>query len=164
MRQHTIIAENAWCWDANRKPRPDWDVDVYLEPGDLPSALRFWSVVLAVAVCHRSKDGLPASVEFRPSAGENSLSLLVDGTNYYLAPPPAEVRGWLFRVGRNLAAGSSIRGAWWWLKARLIRRESVGHITLDLQGGSLPRSYAKWTVVYRRDCLTFQSKSWHTAS
>jgi hypothetical protein len=70
--------------------------------GNLDSGRNFWTVVLLLA----TRDNA-TSVQFRPSMGEDCLSLTVARVDYSLFPPDPEVLDWLLRVGCNLSAGSA---------------------------------------------------------
>jgi hypothetical protein len=106
---------------------------------DRSSAERFWAMVLQFAAADRAE-----AVLFRPALGDSCLACVVEGETYPMVPPEDAFRRLYFRVGRDLLAGSRLRGLLWWWRARWLGREPQGEITLKSEGRSI-----RWSGTYR---------------
>jgi hypothetical protein len=105
----------------------DWPI---IDPQfDRISARRFWAVVLLFATA-----GSAQSVQFRPDLGEDCLSCSVEGVEHELVPPPAEMRTWLMKMGRELVAGNAWRARFLSLIGMLTRRPYSGRVVVEFKG------------------------------
>jgi hypothetical protein len=150
MDQPTLTVDDSWVLGANGKPRPEeaWSPSE-LTHGDIDSARKFWTLVLLLAGRDHAM-----SVQFFPRLGEECLSCTVGGVNYTIVPPPQEFGDWLLHVGRNLSAGSTWRGVLWGWKARILRCQSSGVLTLVFRG-----NHIDWTVAFSPAGLVFYRRS-----
>ena len=84
-----------------------WMVDL---TDDRASGRRFWALVLRFATA----DGA-STVRFDPALGDDCLTLTVDGDQFDMVPPPAELRPWLLEMGRELLLGGKWKARLAWL-------------------------------------------------
>lgn len=150
MDQPALIVDGSWVLDANGLPLPEegWS-PAELTRGDIDSARKFWALVLLLAGRDHAM-----SVQFFPHLGEECLSCTVGGVNYTIVSPPAEFHDWLLHVGRNLSAGSTWRGVVWGWKARVLRCQSRGVVTVVFRG-----NHIDWTVAFGPAGLVFHRRS-----
>ncbi|MGO9113428.1 MAG: hypothetical protein ACLP9L_29710 [Thermoguttaceae bacterium] len=153
MKRSTLIADYSWVWDANGRPRQEFE-PIELTSDDLGSGRNFWAFVLLIAGHDHA-----THVQFFPNLGENCLFITVDQINYPMVPPPEDYRDWLLFVGRSLAAGSTWRSIVWCWKARVFRGQSCGSVNLEWLGLTGERFRVEWTSVFSRKGLAFQRTS-----
>lgn len=144
MVRSTLMADASWFSDAAKLREEGID----LTYGDLDSGRAFWTAILLIA----SRDHA-VCVQFRPSLGDDCLSLTVANFDYLMAPPDAVFRAWLLRVARDLSAGSAWKGVLSWWKAHLLRCSSKGPLTLVCGGERF-----QWTGIFSLDGIVFQRR------